>query len=424
MNISIYRSIANQYNHLRAVNTVSMMNTISHQIEEQVKLHRLPVDFYAGFQHFSRFPAQLRRYSQLGLVCRRVYVFGVPDVRPPLIQGVEFIELEPDSPLAQEWFLLVDTPDFWTLLSTQEKTNRRDMLSGGRAFEGLWSFDTQVAERASELLAQATGRTFEPVRQRNYERQNLHIAEMNGRLIEMMERSRVSTQRRWKQISTLHKITEALVRQTQLPLLLNDVARTLHMILGASGVAIALHGDYDQYTLASGEGESAPRGTVVKPGEGPSGRAILEAGLVHVRDVRQSRERDLLLPVASNVLSAPMLGKLGVYGVIAVGDSDPNRWNDDDAKTLMAAAVLLASAIESRSGIGSESVPDSGEQLREPLAYMMQLHHKLRDGGDLSTTQRQLLDRVMRLSMELAQTVGVPGSLVARLVSGETTRSA
>lgn len=424
MSVSIYRTIANQYEHLRAVNTVSMMNTISHQIEEQIRTHRMPIDFWAGFQRFSRFPAQLRRYSQLGLVCRRVTVFGVPDARPPLIQGVEFIEIEEKSPLSQEWFLLVDTPNFWTLLSTQETATRRDAISGGRAFEGLWSFDAQVVERASKLLSEMTGRAYQPVRERNHEQQNRHIAEMNGKLIEIMEQSRVSTQRRWKQISTLHKVTEALVRQSQLPALLADVARTLNLVLGASGVAVALRGENGEYTLNAGEGDSAARGTVLRVGDGPSGRALMQSSLVHVRDLRQSSERDALLPVSSNVMAAPLVGKHDIYGVIAVGDSDPKRWKDDDGKKLTSVAVLLAAALETRMiGAPAAGQPALNEQLREPLTYMMQLHHRLRDDGNLSITQHQLLDRMMRLSMELAQTIGLPNSMMARIISGEPSQS-
>lgn len=421
MSISVYQSVANRYDHLRAIHTVSMMNTISHQLEDQVVRHRLPVDFYAGFQHFSRFPPQLRRYSQLALVCRRVYVFGVPDVRPPLIQNVEFIEIDPASPLAQEWFLLVDTPDFWTLLSTQEQAEGRDVLSGGRAFHGVWSFDPQVVEHASRLLAPFVGNRLPPASQRNHERQNLHIAEINGRMIEMLEQSRVSTQRRWKQISTLHKVTEALVKRPELTALFSDAARTLTGVMGASGAAIALLDQGNHYTLIAGEGDSSASGTPLQVGDGPSGRAMAQASLVHVRDGRRSYERDPLLPVSTNVMAAPLVGKRGVYGVVAVGDSDPNRWNDDDGKTLLAVAALLAAAAETRLGAGDGSADraEENEFLRGSLAYMMMLHQRLRLEGSLSETQRQLLDRVMNLSMALAQTVGLPDSMVASINAGD-----
>ncbi len=101
MAVSLFRSIASQYKDLRGVNTVAMMNSISRLIENQLIENQLPVNFYAGFERFSHFPDQLRRYSRLGAVCRRVYVFGVPDIRPPSIPGIEFVELSPTSPLAR-----------------------------------------------------------------------------------------------------------------------------------------------------------------------------------------------------------------------------------------------------------------------------------------------------------------------------------
>ena len=75
MNISIYRSTAGQYENLRSVNKVPMMNAISHSIEEQVINHALPVNFYAGFERLSRFPAQTLLYGRLGAAARRVYIF-------------------------------------------------------------------------------------------------------------------------------------------------------------------------------------------------------------------------------------------------------------------------------------------------------------------------------------------------------------
>ncbi len=426
MTISIFRSIANQYERLRAVSTVSMMNTISHQIEEQVILHRLPVDFYAGFQMFSRFSAQLRRYQQLGMVCRRVYVFGVPDARPPSIPGVEFIEIDASSPLTREWFLCVDTPDFWTLLSTQEMDKGRDEMTGGRRYDGLWTFDTQVVERASLLISQISGGFFQPTGRRNYEAQNMHIAEMNGRMIEMLERSRLSVQRRWKQMNTLHKVTESVVKMQQVPALLADIARVLNLVMGAASAAVIFRADNETYTVVAGEGDGGARGTVVRAGEGIAGRAISQGALVNVPDTRKGRERDAIMPTAGSILAVPMVGRRGVYGALVIGDYDANHFTDDDGRTLGAAAALITVSIEMRlpdaAGASTAKAAGASEQLRGPIAYMLLLHQKLRAEADLSITHRQLLDRVMNLTMELAQSVGLSENMVTRILAENATQ--
>jgi hypothetical protein len=420
MSISIFRSIANQYEHLRSVSTVSMMNTISHQIEEQVIRHRIPVDFYAGFQLFSRFPAQVRRYQQLGMVCRRVFVFGVPDARPPAIPGVEYVEIDTMSPLTREWFLCVDTPDFWTLLSTQEVDSGRDAINGGRRYDGLWTFDVQVVERASLLLSQVSNGFFQPTGRRNYESQNQHIAEMNGRMIEMLERSRLSVQRRWKQMNTLHKVTETVVKTPQAPALLGEVARILHMIMGAPSAAVLFRAEGEGYSVIAGEGDIG-RGATVRSGEGAAGRAISSGGVVNVPDARKARERDPLMPAMGSILAVPMSGRRGVYGALVIGDYDANGFSDDDAKTLSAAASLIAAALELRasdtSGADVPKTTAGGEQLRGPIAYMLLLHQKLRAEADMSIMHRQILDRVMNLTMELAQSVGISESMITRILT-------
>jgi Sensory domain in DIguanylate Cyclases and Two-component system len=88
MDISLYRMIPPDAQDSVFVNSVSLMNVISHEIEDIVVNNRLPVDFYAGFQRFSYFQRQVKRYRRLAAVCRRVYVWGVPDVDPPTIPGV------------------------------------------------------------------------------------------------------------------------------------------------------------------------------------------------------------------------------------------------------------------------------------------------------------------------------------------------
>lgn len=192
INLSLYRSIAERYQHLRNIRTVAMMSAISHQIERQVLKYNMPIDFYAGFQRFSAFPGQIQRYERLGAVCHRVYIFGVADVVPPTIAGVEFIALAPDTPLTQEWFLLADTPEFWTLLSTREFKGA-DAVTGERHFDGIWTFNAPVVESASQLLAHALGHTYSPHHERYASLQNQNVTEVTERIVEYMEKNRLST---------------------------------------------------------------------------------------------------------------------------------------------------------------------------------------------------------------------------------------
>ena len=344
MSISLFRSVANQYQGLRSVNTVSTMNTISRLIEDQIINHTLPVNFYAGFERFSYFPAQLRRYGRLGATSRRVYVFGVPDVRPPSIPGVEFIDISVSSPLAREWFLLVDTPDFWATLLTQE-VDGQDAIRGGRQFDGIWSFDEQVADRASLLLSQEMGLPYTPVTRRNYASQMNHVAEINGRMVGLLENNRLSGHRRWKRLTVIQKVAELALKNQPLGVTLTEIAETLHTIFGANDVSIVVADAKNAFNVASAVG-GAVAGVVDQAGNGPLAQSIVQRRVVKVADARQSRMREPLLPAALSLIAAPVLSKSGVYGAITVGDPDAQQWSDEDGEMLAAVSHTLASIID------------------------------------------------------------------------------
>ncbi|MBX0328282.1 GAF domain-containing protein [Oscillochloris sp. ZM17-4] len=345
MNVSLFRSIANQYKDLRGVNTVSMMNSISRLIENQIIDNQLPVNFYAGFERFSYFPSQLRRYSRLGAVCRRVYVFGVPDVRPPSIPGIEFLEISPSSPLAREWFLLVDTPDFWTTLLTQE-VEGRDAITGGRRFDGIWSFDEQVVDRVSLLMSQVLETSYLPVAQRNPDSQSRHVADISGHLVSSLDTVKLTSQRRWRQITTLQKLAELSLQNKPLGVLLNDAAQVLHTIFGATDVAITLSDDSAHHTMVGTAGNviSSKQSFVID--SGPSATALSQGRLVQIDDMRQARDRDTCLPMALSICTAPLIGRSRAQGVVVIGSPKAGVWDEEDGRTVAAFANMLMPMIE------------------------------------------------------------------------------
>ncbi|NJN85338.1 MAG: hypothetical protein HC881_02205 [Leptolyngbyaceae cyanobacterium SL_7_1] len=234
-----------------------MMNVISHQIEDQVLQHKLTVDFYAGFQRFSHFPDQLRRYSRLGAICRRVYIFGVADYQPLSIPGIEFIEISPTSALAQEWFLFVNTSSFWATLVAQEMEGR-DPATGGRRFDGILSYDEAVVDRIALLMSQVMEVPYEPIPVRHYANQNLHISEISGRMLALHEKAELLCQQRWVRLATLQQIAE--LSSNNLLEFLHDAAQILQDVFGATGVAIALKIANQQYTIMVAEGDANGKG--------------------------------------------------------------------------------------------------------------------------------------------------------------------
>jgi DICT domain-containing protein len=427
MDISLFRSVAGQYQGLRRVSTTAMMNAVSHQIEDQVINHRMQIDFYAGFQRFSYFPEQLRRYGRLGAACRRVYVFGVPDVRPPSIPGVEFISIDPTSALAREWFVVADSPEFWTVLLTQE-TDGRDPISGGRRFDGIWTFDAQVVERASLLISQMQGTIYYPVKQRNHEQQNTHIAEISGRMVGKLETARLRNQRRWARLNTLHHFTEALLKSRQTPSLsvnhcpvhlLSDTVHLLRTMFGATNVVITLADSGNTYEVVAIDGEQAADQRTLRVGAGPSGRAITHGKMIVAADTRMSEDRDPLLPAAPTLIAVPIVGRRQIYGTITISGAEGQPWTEEDGKTVLAMAHMLAVSIEQR--VEAISDGDAMSQverakrleqavisLRKPITNLLHLQQMLRIEGKLSPAQSALLEQIDALSSRLAQAIGAP----------------
>ena len=333
MGISLFLSIEDQYESLRRVNTVPMMNLISHQIEDQVINHQISTDFFAGFQRFSHFPEQLRRYSRLGAVCRRVYVLGIADCEPPRISGLEFMELAPASPLVQEWFLLVNTPTFWATLVAREVSGK-DPLTKSRRFDAIWSYDVEVVERIALLISQVMEKPYHPIRDRDYAQQSFHVSEMNSHMINQMEGINTLSQRRWSRLQTLQSL--AALSPQSMSQLLKEAVQVLLDVFGASGVAIAFQISDENYKVVATGGEAIGQGWTVQLSDGICGQVIRERRPIRLQDLSYSQRLDSQLPSARCLIAAP-IEHYKQSGVIALGHTTANTWDEEDLDMLEAA---------------------------------------------------------------------------------------
>ncbi|NJM06050.1 hypothetical protein HC891_07395 [Candidatus Gracilibacteria bacterium] len=231
MDVSLYRMIPPQAQDSVFVNSVPLMNVISHEIEDIVIENALPLDVYAGFQRFSNFARQTKRYQRLAAVCRRVFVWGVPDVVPPNIPGIEFIPVSTEDELAREWFLVVDSPQFFTALLTREETYGQDLPKGQRRFRGVWTYDQQLVGRAYLLISQVLGHQFRPTLDRDYEAQSKYLVQISNRLVQRQDRI--------DKILAHSTMMQQGLAQSETPLLILDVHQR---VIAASDCAAKLLG--------------------------------------------------------------------------------------------------------------------------------------------------------------------------------------
>jgi DICT domain-containing protein/putative methionine-R-sulfoxide reductase with GAF domain len=410
MNISLFRSIANQYKDLRRVNTVTMMNTISRQIEEQIAQHRLAIDLYVGFQKYSNFIEQFRRYGRLGTICRRVFVFGVADYQPPTIPGIEFVEIPPASALSHEWFVLVNTPDFWTTLVAKE-LETSDPITADRQFDAVWSFDEHIVERISLLVAQALEFSYMPVQRRNYEQQNMHISAINSQMLGLVESSEFTSHRRWLQLCTLRQLTD--VNAKQINVLLRTTGEILHTVFGATSVAILLNHTTDYYIVAASEGDVLTSGRPIPLTEGLGGQVIHAERMIQIKDVNLSQAVEPLMPNAKTLIAAPIAGRR-IYGAVLVGSQQTQAWNEEDGETLQSVARLLATKLEQLTAEKpvKKSLPEMTQhwqqvvtEQQKPTARLLALQQKLRVLGGLTPVQEEVLNEMATASASLVQTI-------------------
>ena len=363
MGISLFLSIENQYKSLRRVNSVPVMNLISHEIEDQMITHQITTDFFAGFQRFSHFPEQLRRYSRLGAICRRVYIFGVPDCEPPDISGLEFIELAPASALAREWFLLVNTPTFWATLVARE-VDGQDPITKGRRFDAIWSYDVEVVERVALLVSQVMEKAYQPIRERDYAQQNFHISEMSSRMVNQIEGINALSQRRWSRLQTLQALSA--VSAQKLMLFLKESATVLLDVFGATGVAIAFQVDGDSYKVVVAAGEAMGQGWSVHLADGICGKAIREGRSVRYQDINHGQRFDSQLPSAKCLIAAP-IHHHKQNGAIALGHPTANMWDEEDLDMLEAAGRFIAVGLKQ---FIRQAQPKRKSQNKQPLELL------------------------------------------------------
>lgn len=416
MDISLFRSIASQYQELRGVHTSTTVDVISHLIEDQILNHKLPVDLFTGCERFSRFVRELPRYTSLGSICRRVFVFGIPDIEPPALPGIEYIRLDANSALAQERFVVVNTSDFWSALLARgiESDAGTDTE---QSFDGIWFYDEQVIERVSLLISQARGTFYQPIITRNYAHQSAHIAEMNRRLLGQLEQAELDSHRRLVQLSTLHQFSAILLQHQSLSCILRDTVQVLSMIFGATEAIIALNIQKQEFMIVSSAGHFSSDKQISHLGKGASARALQKGKVVAVGDVRQAGEFDPLMPTAEALLATPIKGRGKVYGVVTVGSNHVNPWNQEDKKTAIAIASMLGVIIEQKAQNSGDVVVQLRRaklletliaKLRKPMARLLALHSKLTQHVQLLPVQKELMVEVETVYKEIAQELGVP----------------
>lgn len=151
--LSLFDLIADIPGHLLRIKRT--MVDISHALEEAAATGG-PCQVFSSFQRFSLFEGEAARYLRLSRTWNHGWVFGIPDVEPTQIPNVTAVHLPAHHPLAREWFVVIDGPNFGAALLTADVSGFA-IGDKSRQFMGLLSTDAGLVRAASNRLTRALG---------------------------------------------------------------------------------------------------------------------------------------------------------------------------------------------------------------------------------------------------------------------------
>lgn len=154
LNISLYELFQDAFSQrltpLRA--TKVTLVEISHALEGLVIADRLPTMVFTGFQESSYWQKETDRYLEMAGIAHSVTIFagGMPPEAPDT--NYLHVKLSYQDTLRQEWFLLILTKQFSTLLCGRDRLEKVED-EAHRAFDTLWTFEPDLIRDLVTLLA-------------------------------------------------------------------------------------------------------------------------------------------------------------------------------------------------------------------------------------------------------------------------------
>lgn len=137
---------------------VPVLEYVSLLIENALLLRaRRAGHIYVGFESLSRMEAVIDRYLRIADLSERVYVFGVPDWKPPRHPNMKLITFSEDYRLAREWFIIANSPTLRVALTAfDEEGPGHTLVPEERSFNALKTSDPalilKLATAAEQLV--------------------------------------------------------------------------------------------------------------------------------------------------------------------------------------------------------------------------------------------------------------------------------
>lgn len=360
MSTSLFTTLVSHDPSLAVPLTRVSLQNLWQQCCTYIEKHQLPVTCYLGVQRFSNTLPYLDQYAHLSRYGVHIIVFGVADIDVKPVFGVTYAPLSENSPLAHEWFVLIDSPTFWITLvagpSVMPMSPRQSDPS-----VGIWSDDVDIIDQAVHHLIPLLGYTPHSAHERNnaeHLRARTFLTQAYARDFEQHARSNYQTT---QYLMLLHQLIDALndpspITVQHIPVHLFTVMIDLLTTgLCATEVVITLRNHDGSYLVVATHGCDSAVVTLPHPDPNPSSKALSEGNVIHVVDAFQTDCPDPLLHDARSILAAPLLGKEQPYGTITIGHPHPLQFTSTDGKMLKILTTLLGTYIDQHQVLGTTS---------------------------------------------------------------------
>jgi len=432
----------------------SSLTALSHAMEDQILAGIDRPLVIASFQRERFYRQEAHRYLRIAEKTDQVYVLAVPETDFANRSGeYETVAFAPDDSLAQEWHLIVIGPHYASCLVCRERitpttaTETATVLAPDQArrFEGIWTFNRQVACHAAEFLlarilayrpelAQKVDQALKMLQTR----EKLTFNEVDPgpfaeRLVTYLQAGQYKLLKAYRSIAAqeqkerlVNSITAA-VRQSLNPAEIFDVAvRELGQVLGvcrcliyrckATDSEVTIQHEYLGSTVPSLLGQSWPL----------QGNPLFQAAAqrqetVFVPDARSATwdfDPPLDTPLPQKLvehwrigawLMVPVVHQNRLLGIVELHDCNatPHRWTDEELQLIEAIATQIGVALiqaeayanledlnvqlEALDRTRSNLIAITGHELRTPLSTIQICLESLASEPDMPAEMQQVM---------------------------------
>ncbi len=135
---------------------------LCHALEDQILTEESNPLVITAFQQGQWYLQEAERYADIAKCSREIVIMATSDasfVEHPTSQlpNVDLVPLNSDDPVAQEWHLIILSPEYTAMVLCQE-LSEADYGAGGipasdveRKFYGLWTFEPELVQEAVNL---------------------------------------------------------------------------------------------------------------------------------------------------------------------------------------------------------------------------------------------------------------------------------